>query len=184
MGRNFVEYTNKYIGGDVSKVILERNSHVFSHLQIVEFKHFSLSYDNLPRGDVCFVRQVLQLLSSAAIKTFVIDINKHRAFEKLIITEHLPLQQDFKEIQDKPTGAQLRLIFGNSSALDKPPFNLLYSSKYDLVKVKPAGEIIKTTVYCYLVFSRIKYYSVFVKRWFDYIFGRSSIYILKVVSFF
>ena len=149
VGRNFVQYTKEYIAGDVSDVILERNSRTFSKLKNVKFKHVNLCKLDLPNGDICFVRQVLQHLSNSDIMAFVSYINKYRPYKKLIITEHLPLKQNFKENLDKPSGAQSRLIYGSGVVLDKPPFSLMYSSKYDLVEVKSGGGIIKTTVYCY-----------------------------------
>ena len=59
-----------FVHCDISNVILERNrrSYQFENL---EFKQINLAEDELPKGDLAFVRQVLQHLSNSEIKKFV-----------------------------------------------------------------------------------------------------------------
>ena len=147
IGKNFSGYANEYIACDVSTVILERNKLTFSELPNVTFKHLNLANDDLPNGDVCFVRQVLQHLSNSDIMEFVHYLNNNKPYKHLIVSEHLPLEVGFKENLDKPSGAQSRLIFGSGVVLHKPPFDLSYLSKYDLVDVTSGGGKIKTIVY-------------------------------------
>ena len=76
----------------------------------------------LPAGDVCFVRQVLQHLSNESIINFVKAIKNK--YKYLIITEHFPSSKNFVANLDKPTGPDVRLYDKSAVILTKPPFNL------------------------------------------------------------
>jgi len=147
IGSNFVSVVDQYIACDVSNVIQMRNRDKFSLLTNVEFKLLDLSKDDLPKGDVCFVRQVLQHLSNADIKSFSEYVNLNRPYKYLIITEHLPGNDDFRANLDKGTGASTRLMMGSGVVLHKAPFNLNFSNSSELLEVDEGGGRIKTTVY-------------------------------------
>ncbi|BBM89279.1 hypothetical protein COTS27_00975 [Spirochaetota bacterium] len=150
IGSNFVSFTDKYIACDVSNVILSRNRDKFSSLTNVEFKLLDLSKDYLPKGDICFVRQVLQHLSNADIKTFVENLNSNKPYKYLVVTEHLPNSDDFDANLDIETGPDIRLIVDSGVVLHKAPFNLDVSNISELLEVVEGiegGGRVKTTMY-------------------------------------
>ena len=101
VGKYFAAYVNQYIACDVSKEILERNKNKFSSLSNVDFRFLDLGKNELPGGDVCFVRQVLQHLSNADILNFVSKLSLNKPYKYLIVTEHLPMGKDFDVNLDK-----------------------------------------------------------------------------------
>jgi len=147
VGKNFVNLCEKYIACDVSSEILNRNIENFSKLKNVNFNLLDLTSDHLPRGDVCFVRQVLQHLTNDDIKKFVDKLNYQKPYKYLVLTEHLPLSDNFKPNIDKNRGASIRLLFKSGVVLHSKPFNLNYSEISDLLEANEYGGRIKTTIY-------------------------------------
>ncbi len=150
IGKNFVNLCEKYIACDVSSEILNRNKDNFSPLKNVDFNLLDLTSDYLPKGDVCFVRQVLQHLSNTDIKNFVNNLNSQKPYKYLVITEHLPMSDNFKANVDKERGANIRLfhLYDSSGVvLHKEPFNLDALKTFDLLEVNVFDGRIKTTVY-------------------------------------
>jgi hypothetical protein len=74
VGKNFVEGCERYIACDSSKVIFDRKKIKFN-LDKVEFRNIDLAQDELPSGDIAFVRQVLQHLSNDDILRFAKQIS-------------------------------------------------------------------------------------------------------------
>ena len=147
IGSKFTDLAKKYIACDVSKVILEKNKEKFLSLENVSFQFFDLSKDQLPHGDVCLIRQVLQHLKNDDINLFVKKLNLNKPYKYLIVTEHLPFKRDFKPNLDKKSGKRTRLLIDSGVVLDKEPFNLMFSKVTDLIEVDEYGGKIKTIVY-------------------------------------
>tara|TARA_B100000989_G_scaffold229469_1_gene176348 strand:+ start:504 stop:1247 length:744 start_codon:yes stop_codon:yes gene_type:complete len=147
IGKNFVKFSKKYIACDVSNEILNRNKKNFFSFNNVSFNLLDLSKDFLPKGDVCFLRQVLQHLSNIDIKNFVHNLNSIKPYKYLVITEHLPRNENFKANLDKISGSNLRLIYDSGVVLHKEPFNLNYSNIKHLHEVYEDEGRIKTIVY-------------------------------------
>lgn len=148
VGKYFPAYADHYIACDVSKIILKRNKNKFSSLGNVDFRFLDLSKNDLPEGDVCFVRQVLQHLSNADILNFVNKLNLNKPYKYLIVTEHLPKVKDFDVNLDKKTGKSIRLfVNGSGVILHKPPFNLNFTKVSKILEVFRYGGIIKTLIY-------------------------------------
>lgn len=90
--------------------------------ETVEFRCVNIVEDELPDGDLCLIRQVLQHLSNAEIKRVLENAAKYKY---LIITEHYPSpKKDFTPNLDIPHGPSVRVQFDSAVVLDKPPFNL------------------------------------------------------------
>ena len=86
------------------------------------FKCLNIAEDELPDGEVCLIRQVLQHLSNAEISAI---LNAAAKFEYLIVTEHYPHpDRTFTPNLDIPHGPEMRLHFDSAVALDEPPFSL------------------------------------------------------------
>ena len=116
----FVSDDIHYTGCDVVPQLIE-------HLNITygsenrEFRRANIVEDELPTGDLCLIRQVLQHLSNSEIKQ-ILDNCKH--FKYLIITEHYPdPNAELVPNLDIPHGPDMRLHYDSAVVLDKPPFN-------------------------------------------------------------
>jgi len=121
VGRNFVELCASYQAVDVVPELIERHRlgnfgpHVIFHcLDIIE--------DELPAGDVCFVRQVFQHLSNAQIQKILPKLSDYSI---VFVTEHYPSDHVPAVWNlDKIHGADIRLYSKSGVYLDKPPFSL------------------------------------------------------------
>ena len=139
----------KYVACDVSSEILNKVKENYSKLKNVDFRLLDLTLDNLPTGDICFVRQVLQHLSNNDIKKFVDKLNLQKPYKYLILTEHLPLSDNFKSNIDKNSGHTVRLPLKSGVVLHSKPFDLNYLEISDLLEVDGCGGRIKTTMYTF-----------------------------------
>ncbi len=121
VGRQLVDSCARYVGVDIVKPLIEHHARTFASPR-VQFLHENILEDNLPEGDVCFLRQVLQHLSNDQIATVLHRIQKYRW---AVITEHHPSSSFFRASNlDKPHGADIRLFQGSGVFLDDPPFNV------------------------------------------------------------
>ncbi len=104
IGKELVKYTRKYIALDIVPELIAHNKTEFKadHL---EFGVLDIAKDELPSGDCAVLRQVLQHLSNAEIKSVV---EKLYAFKYIILTEHLP-EEDFEPNKDIISGQGIRL---------------------------------------------------------------------------
>ena len=150
VGKSFIDNCSKYVACDISSVILERNrrSYQFENL---EFKQINLAEDELPKGDIAFVRQVLQHLSNSEIKKFVDYVNKVKPYRYLLVTEHIPSEKGFIPNIDKPSGSNIRFLLNSGIELHKDPFLLEYKSKRIICQVNKktvgADALIRSTLY-------------------------------------
>jgi len=145
VGRHVRDLCNRYIACDVVPALIERNANLFGRLD-VDFRCMDITTDSLPSGDIVFIRQVLQHLSNKQIECVV---RKLSVYKYLILTEHLPLSNEFSPNIDKPIGAGTRLGRGTDSGivLTLSPFNLSTKSEQIICEVPLVGGIIRTTVY-------------------------------------
>ena len=150
VGKNFIDNCNKYVACDISNIILEQNQKYYQY-ENLEFKQINLAEDELPEGDLAFVRQVLQHLSNTEIKKFVDYINKVKPYRYLLVTEGLPPEKGFKPNIDKPSGSNTRFLLGSGIELHREPFLLEYKSKRIICQVNKkivgADALIRSTLY-------------------------------------
>jgi SAM-dependent methyltransferase len=110
-----------YTGCDVVPSLVEHLNRNFAN-EKNEFRCLNIVEDELPDGDLCLIRQVLQHLSNAEIEKILL---KARKYKYLIITEHYPHPNTVAVPNlDIPHGPDMRLHFDSAVYLDKPPFNL------------------------------------------------------------
>ncbi len=109
-----------YIGVDLVPELIERNRTIFTGPE-TEFLCRDLLEDDLPNGELCLLRQVLQHLSNHEIA---------RALERLgqypyvLVTEHYPAPGYLVGPNlDKPHGPDTRVVDGSGVFLDLPPFS-------------------------------------------------------------
>jgi hypothetical protein len=121
IGRQLVDLCRCYVGVDIVKPLIEHNTEHFGSPN-VQFLHRNILEDELPEGNVCFLRQVLQHLSNTQIQTVLHRVQKYRW---VLITEHHPSSPFFCAPNlDKPHGADIRLFDGSGVFLEEPPFNV------------------------------------------------------------
>lgn len=133
VGKELLPFCSSYVGVDVVREVVEHNNTIFGNSQC-EFFCLDIAEDELPDGDVCFVRQVLQHLSNTQIATILLKLNKYRF---VFITEHLPSEDCVMVInQDKPHGSGIRLSRGSGVFLTEPPFNISEKRLKTVLEIK------------------------------------------------
>jgi len=117
----FVFSAFHYTGCDVVFSLVKHLNETHKN-DTTEFRCVNIVEDELPDGDLCLIRQVLQHLSNAEITKVLQNAEK---FKYLIITEHYPSpQKEFVPNLDIPHGPSVRVQFDSAVVLDEPPFNL------------------------------------------------------------
>jgi hypothetical protein len=117
----FVSDDIHYTGCDVVPALIASLNEKHARKN-VEFRVVNIVEDELPDGDLCLIRQVLQHLSNAEIQT---ALAKCKKFKYLLVTEHYPKPND-KVIPnlDLVHGPGTRLYRNSAVYLDAPPFSL------------------------------------------------------------
>lgn len=121
IGAQLLPLCSSYTGVDVVKPLIEWNqkTHGNGHAR---FMHLDITTDELPDGDVCFVRQVFQHLSNAQIAAV---LQKLRKYKWVFITEHYPSDNTaIKPNRDMVHGGDIRVYDNSGVYLDEPPFDL------------------------------------------------------------
>ncbi len=147
VGKQLRPYCGRYVGCDVVPALIERNKHKFANME-VDFRCLDIIADDLPDGDVAFLRQVLQHLNNAQISRVVQKLYRYKF---LVLTEHVPTDAGFPPNRDKPTGSGIRLAQGSGVVLTEPPFLLRAKSESVICTTNESlGKLpglIKTTLY-------------------------------------
>lgn len=143
VGKELVKYTSKYIAVDIVEPLITYNTKKFLR-ENLEFHCLDIAADPLPGGDIAILRQVLQHLSNAEIKSI---LKKLSNFKYLILTEHFP-EGDFEPNKDIISGQGTRLKKQSGLNLFSPPFDLKAIEKKTLLKISLDNDegVIETTV--------------------------------------
>jgi hypothetical protein len=144
VGSKIRKYFNNYIACDIVEPLIEFNKEKYKDL-CVDFFVLDIIKGELPSGDIVLLRQVLQHLSNEQIAQITLKLKSK--YKYAIITEHIPLNQNFKPNKDKPQGHDVRLDLGSGVILTKPPFNFKVLSHKILCEVKEGYGIIQTIAY-------------------------------------
>ncbi len=138
-----------YVACDISSVIVEQNRRRFAASPKVAFHVLDAVEDPLPPGDVVTIRQVLQHLSNAQIARIVPKLADYAA---VVVTEAVPIDEDFTANADHQPGFSTRVIESHSGVdLALAPFHLPHVQSR--VLCEPAtgkeeiGSRIRTTLY-------------------------------------
>ena len=112
-----------YIGCDIVPALIAHNSARFGN-ERVSFRLLDIVRDELPRGDVCLVRQVFQHLPNADIQACL----KKLDYTFVYVTEGQPERRVGTPNPDAAGNAKMRSDcrtgVGRGVELDQPPFNL------------------------------------------------------------
>lgn len=133
-----------YTGVDVFPDLIELNNETHGGAK-VRFVHADIVEDDLPSGQLCLIRQVLQHLSNADIQRILAKLTGYR--HVLITDGQAPIAGDRRRNFDKPTGRSTRAsLFDNGLWLELPPFALpaRVVLEYAIADGQPPGEILRT----------------------------------------
>jgi SAM-dependent methyltransferase len=144
VGSRIAEFCGRYIACDIVPSLIEFNRAKFHDLD-VEFRTLDISTDELPNGDVVFVRQVLQHLTNQQIAHIISELSEK--YKYLVLTEHLPATPGFVANLDKTVGPHTRLSVGSGVVLTQAPFDLVPLEQSELCRVKDGDGVILTTLY-------------------------------------
>jgi Methyltransferase domain. len=121
VGKHFVDYCCEYIGVDIVPQLIEELNKTKS-ARSVRFLCLDIIDDELPDGDIAFLRQVLQHLSNEQILKILPKLRKYKI---VFITEHHPMpNQNIVYNKDMVTGDAIRACSNSGVYLDKMPFNI------------------------------------------------------------
>ncbi len=144
VGSKLRRFCGRYTACDIVPELVAFDRQRYKDLD-VDFRVVDLTTDELPAGDVVFIRQVLQHLSNAQILQALPAICAK--YKYLVLTEHLPGTPAFAHNLDKRVGPEIRTGSGSGIVLTSPPFNLKAESERALCNVAEYGGIIRTTLY-------------------------------------
>ena len=133
VGRRLTPHCARYLGIDIVEPLIKRNQTIYGN-KTTQFVHLNIVKDDLPHGDVCFVRQVLQHLSNEQI---ILVLKKLRIYNWVFITEHYP--SDITQITpnvNKIQGHDIRLLENSGVYLCLPPFNLPSNSIEEVLEIQ------------------------------------------------
>lgn len=147
VGKEARPYCGRYVACDVVPALIQKNKEKFAGME-VEFSCLDIIEENLPEGDVVFLRQVLQHLNNAQILQVVEKLSRYKF---LVLTEHLPIDPEFPPNRDKATGGGIRLSKGSGVVLTAAPFFLAAKSETVICAthqtIAQHAGLIKTTLY-------------------------------------
>jgi len=156
IGRQLRNLANNYIAIDIVPQVINYNRLIYAHPLAVDFRILDMitaREDELPEGDVVFIREVLQHLSNDQIAQLVKKLGKK--YKWAVITEALPLEDGFVANQDIETGEEIRMALdsGSGVVLEEQPFGLVHFGKRVICEVVGSYHMdtrmvnIKTVVY-------------------------------------
>ena len=127
---------SNYLGVDIVMPLIQRNQEKYGNAT-TRFLQLDIVGDELPGGDVCFVRQVLQHLSNEQISKV---LSKLKQYKYVFITEHYPTENDaIKPNMDKPHGGDVRVCDNSGVYLAESPFDLPVQTLKHVLEVPGVG---------------------------------------------
>ena len=144
IGQNFPILSEKYIACDVVPSLIEFNKQKYIKKNL-SFVHLDAVKDELPKGEIVIIRQVLQHLSNSQIQAVLNKVKSN--FRYLILTEHLPKKENFLANVDIPAGHLVRANVNSGLDIEKPPFNINVKTKRVINVIPHSGGKILTVIY-------------------------------------
>ena len=136
VGRQLTPLCSSYVGVDVVRTLVTENQGRFGSSNI-RFEHLDIADEELPEGEVCFIRQVFQHLSNRQI---IKILGKLGGFRYVFITEHYPTDnEEIEPNKDMVHGGDVRVSRNSGVYLSDPPFNLPAESVRLVLEVPGVG---------------------------------------------
>ena len=134
----------RYLGVDVVPALVAHHQRAFRDAE-TDFVCADILRDELPRADLCLIRQVFQHLSNGEIQQALERVSGHRF---TLVTEHFPAPDRWVGPNlDKPHGPDTRVLDGSAVCVGAPPFSrpaqLVLASPIERPLVS-AGETLQT----------------------------------------
>ena len=144
VGKQLRDYCGDYIACDVVPELVVYNANKFGAMN-VDFRCLDIIEDPLPKAEVIFIREVLQHFSNEVIAKVLAKLLGSCKY--LVLTEDVPLQDQFIPNLVKPTGPSTRTQFGSGVVVEAAPFNLKFLSKHVICELQRENSRICTTVF-------------------------------------
>lgn len=147
VGSKIRHLCDTYIACDIVPSLINWNIQKYNDLN-VDFRVLDITKDELPEGNVVFVRQVFQHLSNNQIIKVLPKIALK--YKYLVLTEHLPISNNFLHNLDIPTGPNTRHSLPNGGSgvvVTSAPFKLKPIKTDCLCEVSENEGILRTTLY-------------------------------------
>jgi len=144
VGSRIRRLCDKYIACDIVEPVISWNKQKYKDMN-VDFRVLDISKDDLPGGDIVFIRQVLQHLSNDHIAGAISQLAAK--YKYLVLTEHLPSSIIFNHNLDKPAGSYIRIALNSGVVLTSAPFNLKVKENSVLCEVADDDGVIRTNLY-------------------------------------
>ncbi|MDQ2842808.1 MAG: class I SAM-dependent methyltransferase [Acidobacteriota bacterium] len=119
IGARLAPLVSEYRGIDIVPDLIEHNRREYGSDRI-SFDCLDIVEDQLPPGDLCLVRQVLQHLSNQEISAV---LRKTRAYKRILITENVTAGIVKFPNVDLVHGPKTRLVEDSGVFVTKPPFS-------------------------------------------------------------
>jgi hypothetical protein len=130
----------KYIGVDVVKELIQSHQDRYAD-DWTNFLALNIVNDELPDGDLCLLRQVLQHLSNEQISKIISKVKKYKY---CLITEHFPSPSKYKIPNiNIAHGADTRVGLGSAVELSKYPFNTKNIVQIDQIELQNSWDTIE-----------------------------------------
>lgn len=111
----------QYNGVDIVPELVNYNNEKYGKKN-VSFSCLDIVTDDLPDGELCLIRQVLQHLSNSEILQI---LNKIKKYKYVIVTEHITAKEYAHKYNiDKEHGSCIRALKQSGVYLDEEPFNM------------------------------------------------------------
>jgi len=144
VGKKIAALGVDYTGVDVVPALVRHHSTQHGS-ERVRFAHLDIVNDELPDGDLCLIRQVLQHLSNEQIAKI---LPKLAHYPHVLITEHYPgAGAQVVPNRDKTHGHDTRIEDDSAVFLDEPPFNARVGEvllEHETSALKRPGEKLRT----------------------------------------
>lgn len=138
----------QYTGGDIVEPLIQHNRGQFETPNI-RFQIIDMINDNeLPDGELCTIRQVLQHLSNESIQRVLPKLKKYKY---VLFTDQVAKNEPFDVNPNIPNFSGTRFVMHKAGLrLENPPFNLPVQTvfEYENKEHDPdVGSMIRTVVY-------------------------------------
>jgi SAM-dependent methyltransferase len=121
VGRLIAPSCMRYTGVDIVDTLIADNRRHYGSSRVF-FESLDITSDNLPAAELCLVREVLQHLSNAQIKSILARVS---IYQYVLITDVQPADTSGYRInRDKIHGDSSRILHKSVLQLDKAPFNV------------------------------------------------------------
>ena len=140
VGSRLIQSDIHYTGVDVVPDLVRYNQQRFGSLN-VGFRCGNIIDDDLPPGELCLVRQVLQHLSNQQISK---TLKSLRRYQYVIVTEHVYAGPGLRRNRDKPQGPGTRIPKRSGVFVESSPFNCAAHMLLEVALAK--DEVLRTVV--------------------------------------